>query len=76
MEFHVPAIWKKAITILIHKTGKSLNHLNSYQHVSLTSILSKGMEKMITTRLNCYFEPNNLLNTAQAKFRQYQSAVQ
>ncbi|GFT94340.1 uncharacterized protein LOC103523941 [Trichonephila clavipes] len=48
----VPAIWKKAIVVPIPKKNKPLDNLNSYRPTSLTSILSKVMERMITSRLD------------------------
>ncbi|GFY24241.1 reverse transcriptase domain-containing protein [Trichonephila clavipes] len=72
-KYGVPAIWKKAIAVPIPKKNKPLDDLNSYRPISLTSILSKVMERMITSRLDWYLETNNLLTSSQAGFRKCQS---
>ncbi|GFW26500.1 probable RNA-directed DNA polymerase from transposon X-element [Trichonephila clavipes] len=72
-KYGVPAIWKKAIVVPIPKKNKPLDDLNSYRPISLTSILSKVMERMITSRLDWYLETNNLLTSSQAGFRKCQS---
>ncbi|GFV37248.1 uncharacterized protein LOC103524116 [Trichonephila clavipes] len=65
-KYGVPAIWKKAIVVPIPKKNKPLDDLNSYRPISLTSILSKVMERMITSQLDWYLETNNLLTSSQA----------
>ncbi|GFT77251.1 probable RNA-directed DNA polymerase from transposon X-element [Trichonephila clavipes] len=75
-KYGVPAIWKKAIVAPIPKKNKPLDDLNSYHPISLTSILSKVMERMITSRLDWYIESNNLLTSSQAGFRKCQSTNQ
>ncbi|GFX67468.1 uncharacterized protein TNCV_3463571 [Trichonephila clavipes] len=75
-KYGVPAIWKKAIVVPIPKKNKPLDDLNSYHPISLTSILSKVMERMTTSRLDWYLETNNLLTSSQAGFRKCQSTNQ
>ncbi|GFS49551.1 probable RNA-directed DNA polymerase from transposon BS [Trichonephila clavipes] len=75
-KYGVPAIWKKAIVVLIPEKNKPLDDSNSYRPISLTSILSKVMERMITSRLDWYLETNNLLTSSQAGFRKCQSTNQ
>ncbi|GFU45968.1 probable RNA-directed DNA polymerase from transposon BS [Trichonephila clavipes] len=75
-KYGVPAIWKKAIVVTIPKKNKPLDDLNSYRPISLTSMLSKVMERMITSRLDWYLETNNLLTSSQAGFRKCQSTNQ
>ncbi len=72
----VPAIWRKAIIVPIHKKNKPSDDLNSYRPISLTSILSKVMERMIKSRLTWYLEANRLLTNTQAGFRKFQSTNQ
>lgn len=43
----VPAIWKKAIVVQIHKRNKTPDDLNNFQPISLTYVLSKVMERLI-----------------------------
>ncbi|GFS95845.1 probable RNA-directed DNA polymerase from transposon BS [Trichonephila clavipes] len=75
-KYGVPATWKKAIVVPIPKKNKPLDNLKSYRPISLTSILSKVMERMITSRLDWYLKTNNLLTSSQAGFRKGQSANQ
>ncbi|GFT48728.1 probable RNA-directed DNA polymerase from transposon BS [Trichonephila clavipes] len=75
-KYGVPAIWKKAIVVPIPKKNKPLDDLNSYRPISLTSILSKVMERMITSGLDWYLKTNNLLTSSQAGFRKCQSTNQ
>ncbi|GFV30126.1 probable RNA-directed DNA polymerase from transposon BS [Trichonephila clavipes] len=75
-KYGVPAIWKKAIVVPIPKKNKPLDDLCSYRPISLTSILSKVMERMITSRLDWYLETNNLLTSSQSGFRKCQSTNQ
>jgi len=63
------ANWKTAIIKPILKPNKDPNDLNSYRPISLTSTISKIVEKMIVVRLNWYLEKNNLLIPTQAGFR-------
>lgn len=48
----VPLVWKHAIVLPILKTGKNKNNPASYRPISLTSVISKIMEKMISMRPN------------------------
>ncbi|GFX03683.1 probable RNA-directed DNA polymerase from transposon BS [Trichonephila clavipes] len=75
-KYGVPAIWKKAIVVSIPKKNKPLDDLNSYRPISLTSILSKVMERMISSRHDWYIETNNLLTSSQAGFKKCQSTNQ
>ena len=58
----VPAMWKKATIIPIHKKGKHKNNPNSYQPISLLSCLGKLLEKVINRRLLSFLEDNNVLS--------------
>ena len=49
---YVPEIWKQATIIPILKPGKSPSATSSYRPISLTSCVSKVMEKILTNRYN------------------------
>ncbi|GFU84792.1 RNase H domain-containing protein [Trichonephila clavipes] len=70
------SISKKAITVHILKSNKPLDNLKNYQPISLTSILSKVMERVITYRLNWFLESNNLSFPTQGGFRKWMSKTQ
>ncbi|VDI75617.1 Hypothetical predicted protein [Mytilus galloprovincialis] len=54
--------------------GKSTyNNPSSYRPISLTSILGKVMERVVTSRLEGYIETNSILDPEQEGFRHYRS---
>ena len=57
----VPAMWKKATIIPIHKKEKDKKNPNSYRPISLLSCLGKLLEKVINRRLLSFLEDNNVL---------------
>ena len=67
----LPKAWKHAIVIPILKSGKDPHRTSSYRPISLTSTLSKLMERLVTNRLMWYLEKFNLLsNTVRFSKRQ------
>ncbi|KZR99556.1 Pol-like protein [Daphnia magna] len=56
--FHgiTPQAWKEATIIPILKTNKQPNDPTSFRPISLTSYLSKIMERVINNRLSCHLE--------------------
>ncbi|KAG5871268.1 hypothetical protein JTB14_024338 [Gonioctena quinquepunctata] len=70
-----PQAWRQAIVIPILKSGKDPRTPNSYRPISLTSCLSKIMEKMVSYRLRWVLESKQLLSTAQAGFRCHRSTI-
>ena len=62
-----PSIWKTSSVILIHKMGKPLD--------SLTSSVSKLLERIILSRLLFFLESNSILSPRQASFRHGQSTL-
>ena len=69
----VPAMWKKAIIIPIHKQGKDKKNPNSYRPISLLSCLGKLMERVINRRLLFFLENNNILSPTQTGYRRHRS---
>ena len=69
----MPSQWKKAIIVPILKKDKPPNEISSYRPISLTSVVAKVMERMVSRRLTWYLESNNLLSTDQAGFRENHS---
>lgn len=66
---HFPECFKKAIITPIHKSGDK-KMLNNYRPISLTSNLSKLVEKCIKLRLTEFLEKNDLLSKNQYGFKQ------
>jgi hypothetical protein len=52
----LPADWTKTVIILILKPGKPKKKMESYQPITLTSILANFFERMISTRLKLFLE--------------------
>src|SRR2546425_11590199 len=65
----IPAPWKTSIVNPILKQGKNAKDINSYRPISITTTISKLIEKMIVKRLTWYLGKNKLLNPDQAGFR-------
>ena len=54
------------------KNGKpNYNNPSSYRPTSLTSIIGKLIERIITSRLEGYVETNDILDEEQEGFRHY-----
>ena len=49
------------------------NNPSSYRPISLTSIIGKLMERIITNRLEGYVETNDILDEEQEGFRHYRT---
>ena len=57
------------------KNGKPNYNNPSYQPTSLTSIIGKLIERIITSRLEGYVETNDILDEEQEGFRHYRSTT-
>ena len=62
-----PSIWKTSI-IPIQKMGKPLDSPACFQPISLTSCISKLIERIILSRLLVFLESNSILSPHQAGF--------
>jgi len=65
---HVPVQLKTAKVIPVFKGGDS-TALENYRPISLLSVISKALEKVVCSRLTKYLDENNILNPAQYGFR-------
>ena len=63
-----PSDWKTANMVPVHKR-KSRTDMKNYRPVSLLSVVSKVMEKVINTSIMNYLEKGNLLSAHQFGFR-------
>ena len=68
-----PPTWRTAVVIPILKKGKKASDLASYRPISLTSTISKTMERMVNGRLYQYMENSGLLDENQAGFCRHRS---
>lgn len=64
----VSAVWKHSIVVPIHKSGDA-DLPNNYCPISLLPILSKILEKIITSQLTEYLDSNSILSNTQHGFR-------
>ena len=67
----VPALWKKATIVPIHKKGKDKKNPSSYRPISLLSCLGKLMERVINRRLVSFLESHGILSSTQTGNRKY-----
>ena len=70
-----PDAWREATVIPILKAGKSGLDPLHYRPISLTSSLSKLMEKMVNVRLSWFLEYHGVFTNAQCGFRKHRSSV-
>jgi len=61
--------WKTAIIVPVYKKGPTTNVVN-YRPISLTSVASKIMERVISVQMTSFLLQNNVINTAQHGFLQ------
>ncbi len=63
-----PETWKHALVVPVLKNGDAAD-VSIYRPISLLPILSKVLEKIVSTQLVNYLEENNLLSKTQHGFR-------
>lgn len=68
-QFYFPTYWKRAIVILIHKTGSDKTFPENYRPISLLSCIGKIYEAIILNEINYVVDVNNLLPNEQFGFR-------
>jgi len=68
----IPKPWKSANITPVFKKGNKSDPTN-YRPISLTSILCKMFEHIITSKLATFLEQNNLFNNNQFGFRKHRS---
>jgi ribonuclease HI len=71
----VPKKWKHSIVLPLLKAGKDPSQISSYRPISLTSSLSKLLEKIITNRLEWFLNQNQILSPNQTGFRKNRSTL-
>lgn len=72
---YFPKQWKLAEIITIPKPGKSLYEVISYRPISLVSIISKVLEKLLIKRFISFIVENHLLLEHQFGFRDKDSTI-
>ena len=70
----VPLIWKTAEITAIYKKDDKTNPTN-YRPVSLTSVICKLLESIITDKIREYMENNDFFSNCQHGFRKHRSCV-
>ena len=70
----VPNIWKSSIITPIYKKGLHSDPLN-YRPISLTSVCSKTMERILTNAIRHHLDLNNILYDSQFGFRPGRSVL-
>jgi hypothetical protein len=70
-----PQAWRKAKTIPLPKNSKSPFTVSNSQPISLLSILSKLLEKMVFDKIQRYFTVNKLTTEFQHAYRKKHSTT-
>jgi len=68
--YHIPLLWKSAMTILILKPNSDATSPQSYRPIVLTSTLGKTLKRIMNRRLIWYLESNSMLSPSQYGFRE------
>ena len=63
-----PNTWKTARVIPLHKKG-STDDINNYRPISILPVVSKILEKHVSSTFYTFLNENNLLNPKQSGFR-------
>ena len=71
----VPVNWKHAIILPLLKNGKQAELPASYRPISLTPVLCKLLERIVTDRLTSYLEVKKLINSNQTGYRKGLSTI-
>jgi len=71
----IPNDWKISIITPILKHNKNPIDPASYRHISVTSAISKKIEKMVASRLNWFQDKNNLIYKSQSGFCKFCSCL-
>lgn len=64
-----PSSWKKATIVPILKPEKDPTQPSNYRPISLTCVLCKILEKMVSKRLNWFLQDNQIISINQSGFR-------
>ena len=72
---HLPEQWKQTIVTPIRKYNKKRGELDSYRPISLTSIVCKLMERIITQRLKWFSNKYNIITPLQSGFTEKRSVL-
>ncbi len=70
----VPLDWKLANVTPIHKKGNK-SHAENYRPISLTLVVGKPLETIVTNHISNHLESNNLLKDTQHGFRRHRSCL-
>ena len=65
-----PSLWKHAIVVPIFKSGDA-NEPKDYRPISLLSIISKVLEKVIAQQLMSHLEENHMLSKTHHVFQNF-----
>ncbi|GFO14596.1 RNA-directed DNA polymerase from mobile element jockey [Plakobranchus ocellatus] len=71
----LPRAWRTAVLVPILKKGKCATAAENYCPISLTSMISKTMERMVNARLYHYLEQNACLDESHSEFRRHRTTV-
>jgi len=71
---YVPCAWKSAVVEPVFKKGVS-GSVQNYHPISLTCVVSKIMERIVSDRIRNHLLANNILHSAQHGFLKHRSTI-
>jgi hypothetical protein len=69
------SIWEAAMVLPLPKTSSTSVLLSDFRPISILSVLSKGVERILYDQLVAYLESNSLLSQFQSGFRKCHSTA-
>ena len=66
---HVPAEWCESELFVLYKNKGDVRAADSYRAISLTAVLGKVFERLLSSRLQCWFSTSALSSLPQFGFR-------
>ena len=71
---YVPCAWKSAVVVPVFKKGVS-GSVQNYRPISLTCVVSKIMERIVSDRITNHLLANDILHSAQHGFLKHRSTT-
>ena len=69
----VPSCWKTAEVVPIYKGKGDSNSASSYRPISLLSVASKILERLVSVQLKAYLDDSHIMSDEQFGFRPHHS---
>ncbi|GFO04053.1 RNA-directed DNA polymerase from mobile element jockey [Plakobranchus ocellatus] len=71
----LPRSWRTAVLVPVLKKGKLATAAESWRPISLISVISKTMKRMVNARLSHYLKQSACLDESQSGFQRHRTTV-